>query len=41
MNEARFDSVWDAFEKSPAEAAHMKARAGLMIAIRDAVDGWQ
>ncbi|MDP2409121.1 MAG: XRE family transcriptional regulator [Pseudolabrys sp.] len=36
----RFDSVWDALENSPAEAANMKARSGLMIAIRDAVDGW-
>lgn len=41
MTEQRFDSVWDALENSPAEAANMKARAGLMIAIRDAVDGWQ
>jgi predicted XRE-type DNA-binding protein len=41
MTEARFDSIWDALENSPAEAANMKARAGLMIAIRDAVDGWQ
>lgn len=41
MTEPRFDSVWDALENSPAEAANMKARAGLMIAIRDAVDGWQ
>jgi predicted XRE-type DNA-binding protein len=41
MTEPRFDSVWDAFENAPAEAAKMKARAGLMIVIRDAVDGWQ
>ncbi|MBI5128106.1 MAG: XRE family transcriptional regulator [Rhodopseudomonas palustris] len=41
MTEARFDSVWDALENSPAEAANMKARAGLMIAIREAVDGWK
>jgi predicted XRE-type DNA-binding protein len=41
MTEQRFDSVWDALENSPAEAANMKARAGLMIAIRDAVEGWQ
>lgn len=40
MTESRFDSVWDALENSPAEAAYMKARAGLMIAIRDAVDSW-
>jgi predicted XRE-type DNA-binding protein len=41
MTEAQFDSVWDALENSPAEAANMKARAGLMIAIRDAVDDWK
>jgi predicted XRE-type DNA-binding protein len=41
MTEARFDSVWDALEHSPAEAANMKARSDLMIAIRDAVEGWQ
>jgi predicted XRE-type DNA-binding protein len=41
MTEPRFDSVWDALENSPAEAANMKARSGLMIAIRDAVNGWQ
>lgn len=40
MTEAQFDSVWDALENSPAEAANMKARAGLMIAIRDTVDSW-
>ncbi len=41
MTEQRFDSVWDALENSPAEAANMKARAGLMLAIRAAVDVWQ
>ena len=41
MTEQRFDSVWDALENSPAEAANMKARAGLMTAIRDAADGWK
>jgi predicted XRE-type DNA-binding protein len=41
MSEQRFDSVWDALENSPAEAANTKARSGLMIAIRDAVDGWK
>jgi predicted XRE-type DNA-binding protein len=40
MTGQRFDSVWDALEDSPAEAANMKARAGLMIAIRDVVEGW-
>ena len=41
MNEQRFDSVWNALENSPAEAANMKARSSLMLAIRDVVEGWQ
>ena len=41
MTGQRFDSVWDALENSPAEAANMKARATLMIAIREAVEGWK
>ena len=41
MNEQRFDRVWDAIESSPADAANMKARADLMIAIRDAVNDWK
>lgn len=40
MSEQRFDSVWDAIEGSPAEAANMRARSDLMIAIREVVDGW-
>jgi predicted XRE-type DNA-binding protein len=30
MSKRRFESVWDAIEDTPAEAAHMKARAQLM-----------
>lgn len=41
MNEERFESVWDALENSPAGAANMKARSGLMIAIQEAVTGWK
>lgn len=41
MIKERFDSVWDALENSPAEAANMKARSGLMIAIQEAVAGWK
>jgi len=41
MTEQRFDNVWDALENSPAEAANMKARSDLMIAIREVVEGWQ
>jgi predicted XRE-type DNA-binding protein len=41
MTEECFDSVWDALENSPAEAANMKARSGLMLAIQEAVAGWK
>lgn len=41
MNRQRFDSVWDAIELEPSEAASMKARAEVMNAIRQAVDGWR
>ncbi len=41
MTDQNFDNVWDALENSPIEAAHMKARAELMIAIRDVVEGWR
>ncbi len=33
----RFDSVWDALENTPGEAANMKARAALMIAITERI----
>ena len=36
-----FDSVWDAIEPSKIEAANMKARADLMIAIRETIVGWK
>jgi len=35
-----FASVWDALEDSPAEAANMRLRSELMIAIRQAVADW-
>jgi predicted XRE-type DNA-binding protein len=41
MKERRFGSVWDAIESSPTEAANMKARADVMIAIRQVVDKWK
>jgi predicted XRE-type DNA-binding protein len=41
MTEEPFDSAWDALENSPAEAANMKARSGLMIAIQETVAGWK
>ena len=40
MIQDRFQNVWDALEKTPAKAAHMKARSELMIAIRMMVDDW-
>lgn len=40
MKTEYFDSVWDAIEPSKAEAANMKARADLMIAIQETVEGW-
>jgi predicted XRE-type DNA-binding protein len=35
MNKQRFDSVWDAIENTPAEAANMKLRSVLMTALKD------
>ena len=35
-----FASVWDALEDRPAEAANMRLRSELMIAIRQAVAQW-
>jgi predicted XRE-type DNA-binding protein len=40
MKRKRFNSVWDAIESSPTDAASMKARAQLMIAIRETVEAW-
>lgn len=37
----RFESVWDAIEATPAEAASMKARSNVMTAVRKIVDGWK
>jgi predicted XRE-type DNA-binding protein len=41
VTEHRFASVWDAIERSPAEAASMKARSELMIAIGEVLDAWK
>jgi predicted XRE-type DNA-binding protein len=40
MKRRRFISVWDAIEPSRAAAANMKARAEMMIAIRESVADW-
>lgn len=37
----KFASVWDAIERSPAEAASMKARSHVMLAVQKIVDGWK
>ena len=35
-----FASVWDALEDSPAEAANMRMRSELMIAVQQTVADW-
>ena len=40
MRKRRYASVWDAIEPAHAEASNMKARAEMMIAIREEVAGW-
>lgn len=40
MKRQRFNSIWDAIESSPAQAANMKARSKMMLAIRDTVESW-
>src|SRR3984885_6751589 len=41
LKRQRFRSVWDAIESSPAQAANMKARSEMMLAIRDTVASWE
>jgi len=36
----RFESVWDAIEDSPEQAASMRRRSDLMIRLRDQVEAW-
>jgi predicted XRE-type DNA-binding protein len=35
-----FESVWDALEGSPTEAANLKLRSEMMIALQQAVGSW-
>jgi predicted XRE-type DNA-binding protein len=35
-----FASVWDALEETPEEAANMRLRSELAVAVRGAVEGW-
>jgi predicted XRE-type DNA-binding protein len=37
----KFTSVWDALEETPGEAANMRLRSELAVAVRGVVDGWQ
>jgi predicted XRE-type DNA-binding protein len=36
-----FECVWDALEETPEEAAHMRLRSELTMAVRDSVEGWR
>jgi predicted XRE-type DNA-binding protein len=41
MARRTFTSVWDALEGTAAEAANMRARSELMIAIRSKIERWK
>ena len=41
MSEKSFESVWDAIEDTPAEAANMRARSEFMAAIQQTVEAWR
>ena len=40
MERQAFDNVWDAIEDTPGAAANMTMRSDLLIALRNAVEGW-
>jgi len=40
MERQTFASVWDALEDSAAEAANLRARSELMIALRMKIESW-
>ena len=40
MERQAFDKVWDAVEDTPGAAANMTMRSDLLIALRNAVEGW-
>ncbi|MBD0414964.1 helix-turn-helix domain-containing protein [Oryzicola mucosus] len=40
MEREVFEDIWDALEATPAEAANMSMRSGLLIAIEQQVRGW-
>ncbi len=41
MARRKFASVWDALEDTAAEAANMRARSELMIAVRSKIKSWK
>jgi predicted XRE-type DNA-binding protein len=41
MKRRKFASVWDAIEENAADAANMRARSELMIALRTKIEGWK
>lgn len=41
MERQSFESVWDALEDTPAEAANMTMRSSLLIAIEQRVRSWK
>ena len=40
MSRQRFDSVWDAIEDTAADAASMKARSAIMMALQEEIATW-
>lgn len=40
MKARAYKSVWDALEDTPEQAANMRLRSELMIALRTQVEGW-
>ncbi|HEX4043012.1 MAG TPA: XRE family transcriptional regulator, partial [Xanthobacteraceae bacterium] len=41
MKRKKFESIWDGLEDTATEAANMRARSALMIALRGRVEGWK
>jgi predicted XRE-type DNA-binding protein len=41
MARQKFASVWDALEDTAAEAANMRVRSELMIAVRGKIESWK
>ena len=41
MKRRKFASVWDTLEDNAGDAANMRARSELMIALRNKIEGWK